>query len=81
MFITHSIDEAVYLGERVAVMTSRPGRIKEIVDVALADAGPGEDPRSTPEFTAKRREIWELLHDEVRKAHEIDTRERLHEVA
>ena len=81
VFITHSIDEAVYLGQRVAVMTSRPGRIKATVDVSLDEPGPGEDPRSTPQFTAKRREIWELLHDEVEKAHEIDTRERLHEVA
>jgi NitT/TauT family transport system ATP-binding protein len=81
VFITHSIDEAVYLGERVAVMTSRPGRIKQFVDVSLADPPEGEDPRSTPEFTAKRREIWELLHDEVRKAHDIETRERLNEVA
>jgi NitT/TauT family transport system ATP-binding protein len=81
VFITHSIDEAVYLGERVAVMTSRPGRIKQFVDVQLDEPAAGEDPRSTPAFTAKRREIWELLHDEVRKAHDIETRERLNEVA
>jgi NitT/TauT family transport system ATP-binding protein len=81
VFITHSIDEAVYLGERVAVMTSRPGRIKATVDVSLDPPAPGEDARSTTQFTAKRREIWELLHDEVQKAHEIDTRERLNEVA
>ena len=81
VFITHSIDEAVYLGERVAVMTSRPGRIKATVDVSLDAPAPGEDARSTAQFTAKRREIWQLLHDEVQKAHEIDTRERLNEVA
>jgi NitT/TauT family transport system ATP-binding protein len=81
VFITHSIDEAVYLGERVAVMTSRPGRIKATVDVQLDAPAPGEDPRSTAQFTAKRREIWQLLHAEVDKANEIDTRERLHEVA
>jgi NitT/TauT family transport system ATP-binding protein len=81
VFITHSIDEAVYLGERVAVMTSRPGRIKASIDVSLDPPRPGEDPRSTPQFTAKRREIWELLHDEVEKANAIDTRERLNEVA
>jgi NitT/TauT family transport system ATP-binding protein len=81
VFITHSIDEAVYLGERVAVMTSRPGRIKQYVDVRLDSPRDESDARSTPEFIAKRREIWELLHDEVRKAYDIETRERLNEVA
>jgi NitT/TauT family transport system ATP-binding protein len=75
VFITHSIDEAVHLGERVAVMTSRPGRIKAVVDVSLDPPRPGEDARSTPQFTAKRREIWQLLHDEVVKAHELEARE------
>jgi NitT/TauT family transport system ATP-binding protein len=67
LFITHSIEEAVYLGQRVAVMTARPGRIKRIVDIDLPAAGSG-DPRSAPEFVRHRREIWELLHDEVRRA-------------
>jgi NitT/TauT family transport system ATP-binding protein len=65
LFITHSIEEAVYLGQRVAVMTARPGRIKRVVDIELPDSGAG-DPRSAPEFVRLRREIWELLHDEVR---------------
>jgi NitT/TauT family transport system ATP-binding protein len=81
VFITHGIDEAVYLGERVAVMTSRPGRIKQFVDVRLDDPEPGEDPRSTPAFMAKRHEIWNLLHDEVLRAADLETRERLNEVA
>jgi NitT/TauT family transport system ATP-binding protein len=81
VFITHGIDEAVYLGERVAVMTSRPGRIKQFVDVRLDDVAPGEDLRSTPAFMAKRHEIWNLLHDEVLRAADLETRERLNEVA
>ncbi|RNI13712.1 ABC transporter ATP-binding protein [Methanohalophilus sp. RSK] len=36
LFVTHSVDEAVYLSDRIAVMTSRPGRIKEMVDVDLS---------------------------------------------
>jgi NitT/TauT family transport system ATP-binding protein len=68
LFITHSIDEAVYLGERVAVMTSRPGRIKSVVDVRPPELSGDDDPRSAPQFAAKRREVWELLHDEVREA-------------
>lgn len=69
LFITHGIDESVFLGQRVAVMTSRPGRIKEIVDIDLPDRNVDEF-RSTPEFIAYRRQIWGLLHDEVRKAFE-----------
>jgi NitT/TauT family transport system ATP-binding protein len=68
VFITHGIDEAVYLGQRVAVLTSRPGRLKAVVDVDLGDrAG---DVRSDPAFGRQRHRLWELLHDEVRKAAE-----------
>jgi NitT/TauT family transport system ATP-binding protein len=68
VFITHGIDEAVYLGQRVAVLTSRPGRLKAVVDVELGDrAG---DVRSDPAFGRQRHRLWELLHDEVRKATE-----------
>src|SRR5215211_6260334 len=66
IFITHGIEEAVYLGQRVAVMTSRPGRIKDIVGVALDHANP--DLRSDPDFVRVRHEVWSLLHDEVAKA-------------
>ncbi len=67
LFITHGIDESVFLGQRVAVMTSRPGRIKEIVDIDLPNRDV-EDLRSTPEFITYRRQVWGLLHDEVQKA-------------
>jgi NitT/TauT family transport system ATP-binding protein len=68
VFITHGIDEAVYLGQQVAVLTSRPGRLKAVVDVDLGDrAG---DVRSDPAFGRQRHRLWELLHDEVRKAAE-----------
>jgi len=62
VFITHGIEEAIYLGQRVAVMTSRPGRIKQIVRIELPEA---EDVRSTPEFAAQRHQIWQLLRDEI----------------
>ena len=71
LFITHGIDEAVYLGQRIAVMTSRPGRIKEIVDVGLPPVRGGEDRRGTPEFVHQRPQIWELLRDEVRRSFEV----------
>jgi NitT/TauT family transport system ATP-binding protein len=72
VFITHGIDEAVYLGQRVAVMTSRPGRIKEIVDIDLGSRDEIEDLRSTPEFAAHRHRVWSLLRDEVRAAQRLD---------
>jgi NitT/TauT family transport system ATP-binding protein len=65
IFVTHGIDEALYLGQRVAVMTSRPGRIKEVVEVPreLRDGDP--DIRSLPAFGTLRHHIWSLLRDEV----------------
>ena len=52
VFITHGIDEAVYLGQRVAVMTSRPGRIKAVVDIGRSPPdrprGPAVGPRVRP---------------------------------
>ena len=68
VFITHGIEEAVYLGQRVAVMTSRPGSIKKVVDIALTARSATEDLRSDPAFARYRHEIWTLLRDEVTKA-------------
>ncbi|MFJ7070572.1 ABC transporter ATP-binding protein [Streptomyces sp. NPDC101115] len=68
VFITHGIDEAVHLGQRVAVMTSRPGRIKEVVPVDLPAPADGDDPRSSPEFARYRHHVWSLLRDEVSRA-------------
>ncbi|MEV4392609.1 ABC transporter ATP-binding protein [Nonomuraea sp. NPDC049607] len=66
VFITHGIDEAVYLGQRVAVMTSRPGRIKEIIEVEF-DSREG-DLRAHPRFGEYRHHVWGLLRDEVAAA-------------
>ncbi len=68
LFITHGIDEAVYLGQRVAVMTSRPGRVKRIVEIPREFRQRQEDVRSTAEFGQLRHQIWALLHDEVIEA-------------
>ncbi|QHW31032.1 ABC transporter ATP-binding protein [Paenibacillus rhizovicinus] len=70
IFITHGIEEAVYLGQRVAVMTSRPGRIKEIIEVPFEARTSEEDLRSNPEFVRIRHQIWDLLKDEVTLAQE-----------
>ena len=67
VFITHGIDEAVYLGQRVAVMTTRPGRVKSVVEVDL-DPAEVDDIRSDPRFGAYRHLIWSQLRDEVVEA-------------
>lgn len=68
IFITHGIDEAVYLGQRVAVLSSRPGRLKQIVDIDLGERSGDGDVRSDTAFVEHRHKVWSLLHDEVRKA-------------
>jgi NitT/TauT family transport system ATP-binding protein len=68
VFITHGIDEAVYLGQRIAVMTSTPGRIKEVVSVPADLRNGAEDVRSTAEFGELRHQIWSSLREEVIKA-------------
>ncbi|MGP4003742.1 ABC transporter ATP-binding protein [Streptomyces sp. 8N706] len=72
VFITHGIDEAVYLGQRVAVLTSRPGRIKEVVPIGLESRTDVDDLRSTPGFAHYRHEIWSLLRDEVTRAQQLE---------
>jgi ABC-type nitrate/sulfonate/bicarbonate transport system ATPase subunit len=61
LFITHNIEEAILLGDRVVVMTARPGRIKEIVAVDL----PRPRDVTSTDFNAIRRRVSALLEDEV----------------
>jgi len=68
VFVTHDIDEAILLGDRVYVMGARPGRIKRILDVPI------ERPRSLDmvmdrQFIDMKREILGLLHDDLEEAH------------
>jgi NitT/TauT family transport system ATP-binding protein len=62
VFITHSIDEAILLGDRVAVMTARPGRIKEVIDVPFGRPRDVEAVRADPRFADMRAHIWRQLH-------------------
>ncbi|MES6530784.1 ABC transporter ATP-binding protein, partial [Cutibacterium acnes] len=65
VFITHGIDEAIVLGQRVAVMTARPGRIKQIIDIPETLRGDSDDVRALPLFGEVRHQVWTLLRDEV----------------
>jgi NitT/TauT family transport system ATP-binding protein len=67
MFVTHQIDEAVYLADRVVVMTSRPGQIKAILDVDIPRPRDLSVKR-TPEFLALVDEIWKMIEEEVKAA-------------
>ena len=63
IFITHGIDEAVYLGERVVVLTPGPGTVRKIVDIPLKSRLEDADIRSHPDFVTARREVWHYLHE------------------
>ncbi|KGG95599.1 MULTISPECIES: ABC transporter ATP-binding protein [Comamonas] len=64
VFITHSLDEAIYLSDRIAVMTHRPGRIKSVLEIALPRPRPAEI-RHAPAFVQLREQAWDVLRDEV----------------
>ncbi|HBF38050.1 MAG TPA: ABC transporter ATP-binding protein [Firmicutes bacterium] len=63
VFVTHAIDEAVFLADRVAVMSSNPGSVKEIVKVGLPRPRRLGDIRSSPDFNWIRHKIWQLLQN------------------
>jgi len=63
VFSTHSIEEAIYVSDRIAVMTSRPGKVKKIVKVSLSR--PREyAQKMSPEFVELRRCVWELVRNQ-----------------
>ena len=70
VFITHSIDEAVMLGDRVAVISSRPGRIKEVVDIDLPRPRLDGSAKTNPRSAELREHIWSLLQAEALGAKE-----------
>jgi ABC-type nitrate/sulfonate/bicarbonate transport system, ATPase component len=64
VFITHSIEEAVFLGDRVAVMTANPGTLKEIINVNLPRPRRIGDVRTSPNFNWISHKVWELLQND-----------------
>jgi len=75
VFITHSIDEAILLGDRIAVMTARPGRIKEMLDMPFGWPRNADAVRSDPRFTEFRLHIWHELHTAKRPRSNPEGRE------
>jgi len=78
LFITHQIDEAVYLSDRVVVLRRRPGRVREVIDIDLPR--PRElSVKREPRFNEYVEQIWQLLEGDVRTA-EVEARAALAEV-
>ena len=67
LYVTHSIDEAIVLGDRILVMSARPGRIKEVVDVDTVFARPRnvEQVKSSEQYGGLFGRVWGQLRDDV----------------
>ncbi len=68
VYITHSIDEALLLGDRTVVMTAQPGRIKQIIDVPFPHPRNLMTLSASAEFGRLKLDIWRVLEDEVMRA-------------
>jgi NitT/TauT family transport system ATP-binding protein len=66
LFVTHSLEEAIVLSDRVAIMTSRPGRVLECTEIAIDRTADGPF-RESPQFGALRAHLWSQLRVEVDK--------------
>jgi NitT/TauT family transport system ATP-binding protein len=66
IFVTHDVQEAVFLAERIAVMSARPGRVKEIVEVGFDKNDP--DLLRTPQFLEMVDHVWNLVRGEAIQA-------------
>jgi NitT/TauT family transport system ATP-binding protein len=70
VFITHSIDEALCLGDRIMIMTARPGKIKAFMDIDLPRPRDLNSIRATPHYQHLFQTIWSHLREEVLKVNE-----------
>jgi NitT/TauT family transport system ATP-binding protein len=64
LFVTHSVDEAILLGDRVAIMSARPGTILEVLDIDQPRPR-NEAVSSTPRYVELRRYLWERIRSQI----------------
>ncbi len=64
LFVTHQLEEAAYLGDRVIVLSAHPGHVRATVEIPFARPRPLEL-KHTPEFAGKVDELWRLIREEV----------------
>src|SRR5690606_1688748 len=72
VFVTHDIDEAIMLSQRIVLLRPRPGRVDEIIDIDLPEPRWQNDPRGLPAFAAMREHLWSRIHDMVRDGAELE---------
>lgn len=68
VFITHSLEEALLLGDRIVVMTAQPGRIKDVIPVPFGRPRDTRRVRATETFGRLAVDLWKILEDEVMRA-------------
>lgn len=77
IFVTHSIEEAVLLADRVVVMTKNPGTIKEIVNIDLPRPRTNSDMRASADYNSITNKIYEYLHNKVEKKEAYSNNKRI----
>ena len=65
LFVTHNIDEAIYLSDEIVLLTTRPGMVKEVIKVNLPQDRWNYDPRLNPEYAKLRNYCWNFLEKEI----------------
>jgi NitT/TauT family transport system ATP-binding protein len=68
IYVTHSIEEALLMGDRTVIMTAQPGRIKRIVDVPFPHPRDLMQLSASAEFGRLKLDIWRVLEEEVNRA-------------
>ena len=72
VFVTHDIDEAILLSQRIVLLRPRPGRVDQIIDVRLPEPRWTQDLRTQPTFAALREHLWLRIREMVREGPELE---------